>query len=483
VAAAPGSDGSGPALRSDSLEAAERLLRDGRAEEAASAFSRLVDAQPGDGRAIEGRVRALLVLDRWREALGEAREHHARHPDRPRVVSALGQALFRAGRLEEAQQRLEPLATRHDVPARALLTLSRLRSAAGRVEEAQRLVGRALESAEQDRDLHFWAAEVAGTREEALGHLRRYLELSAGDDPDRIEAARDTVELYRELGDRVVWEAEQLPPRLELPLRPIWNRQGTRLGFVVEVRLGDKGKPVRLLLDTGSPGLFLVERLARKRGFQPLVESITFGGGGDRRHRSPRGVFSRFRLGELGFREALATTTRTELEPLGRFHGVVGLSIFNGYRVTLDLPGKRLLLEPGREEASGSPYWICSAQMLIRVDAASGASGLFLLDTGASWSIVSMSFVEEAEGARLGSRANVRAFGGDVEGARLVHDLSLEFQGLRTRDELRAVDLSLRSRLTGTEISGYLGLDALDRTTIVIDTVARRVSVSRRDKR
>jgi hypothetical protein len=65
-----------------------------------------------------------------------------------------------------------------------------------------------------------------------------------------------------------------------------------------------------------------------------------------------------------------------------------------------------------------------------------------------------------------------------VEGARFVGGVELTFQQLTTgRGPLRAVDLSLRSRLSGVEVSGYLGLDLLEGARIVVDTGAHRVEV------
>jgi len=40
---------------------------------------------------------------------------------------------------------------------------------------------------------------------------------------------------------------------------------------------------------------------------------------------------------------------------------------------------------------------------------------------------------------------------------------------------MNAVDLTQRSRLGGTQISGFLGLDLLDGLEVVLDTVHRRV--------
>jgi hypothetical protein len=43
-------------------------------------------------------------------------------------------------------------------------------------------------------------------------------------------------------------------------------------------------------------------------------------------------------------------------------------------------------------------------------------------------------------------------------------------------------DFSLRSRLAGVEIAGYLGLDVLDRSRLVVDTVTRAVSATPADR-
>jgi hypothetical protein len=42
--------------------------------------------------------------------------------------------------------------------------------------------------------------------------------------------------------------------------------------------------------------------------------------------------------------------------------------------------------------------------------------------------------------------------------------------------------MTQRSRLSGVEVSGFLGMDLLDATTIVVDTRARRVAVTAKAK-
>lgn len=428
-------------------------------------------------------IEKLLVADRWDEALPAARRAHEDCGGCAEAGSVLGRALFRAGRLDEARAVLEPLAGQPGITARALVTLGRLLQAASRDDERAYALGvRARAAAPDDPEVLFWAPELTADRTEAAEMLERYLEIAGEEIPDRVEAARGTLELYRELGEREVWIPAERPERAEIPLKPIWDTPGRTAGYMIEVLLGERPKPLRLLLDTGSPGLYVIERKAKKHGFVPLSEETTFGGGGKRRHRTRRGLFGSFAAGPLRYTDALASTTGGELDPQGRFHGLLGLAIFEGYRVTLDMPGKRLLLEPPRDDEPGSPYWMVSGQILVEVAMADGSRPLLIFDTGARGSVISTRLASATEGVREFGGSDVRGFGGRVEGARVVTGVEFEFQGIANPDSvIHALDLSLRSRLSGVEVSGFLGMDVLEESRIVVDTTTRRVSV-RRDR-
>ena len=459
--------------------AAFALLRSGSAGQAAEAFAGLLARDALDTRAIEGRVLSLLASQRWRVAVEEARQHHERLPDDSRVRSVLGQALFRAGRLDEIGALLAADGSREDAPARTLLVLGRLRSAEGREEEAIKLMERAVAAAPGDRETWYWAAGSTTSRAASLQRLERYLEISEGDDPDRIEAARGSVDVLRALGEQAVWVVEKRPERVELPLTRIWDTTtGTTQGFVVRVRVGDKGKQVPLLLDSGSPGLYVIRRVARKRGFVPLAERTAFGGGGERRHRTVRGTFGTVEMGGLRFSNALASMNRQELDATGRYHGLLGLAVFNGYRITLDLKRGRLLLGPQELPAKGDPYWTVEGQMLVRAELNGVHSGLFLFDSGATHTAVNTELAGSLEGARLGAASVVYGFGGRVPGARRLEGVEVTLQTLSSgRSPLNAVDFSTRSRLAAVEVAGFLGLDLLGDSVVVIDTDNRRITL------
>lgn len=455
---------------------AGELLREGKPEEAARLYAEILDAGPADGIALSGRVRALLALGRWREALEEAlrRAAGAASPD---AQVALGEALMRAGRLGEATSALETAARGPHPPPRALLLLARLRAAEGRDREAAGLFDRALEAAPDDRDVLFWSAGAAPTRAAAIERLEKYLERSAGDDPDRIQGARDNIRIFRALGERPVWVPVERPERAEIPLRPIADGEGGAAGYCLEATLGGERK-VRLLLDTGSTGLFLVERMARHGGFEPLGEMTVFAGGGEGREYEKRGLLPSFAIGPLKFADALATATSKEIEPTGRYHGVLGLAPLRGYRIGFDLARSRLLLEPPSEPAQGRPYWVVEGQILVEAATSDGQRGLFLLDTGAVRSIVSDDLVK-ASPRRLATKpVTMRIYGSPVRAARAVLGLEIEFAGVGSRGKpLLAADLSRRGRLGGVEVAGFIGLDLLQGNRLVVDTAGHRIAL------
>jgi hypothetical protein len=155
--------------------------------------------------------------------------------------------------------------------------------------------------------------------------------------------------------------------------------------------------------------------------------------------------------------------------------------VFKGYRVTLDLGRSRLVLQPQAEPPSGSPYWNVSGQLLVEGEAAGGAGGLFMLDTGAARSQVSFTLARSVPKTRFGAEVPVRGYGGNMAGTRAVRGIRLVLPGILPEDrELLAADLTMRSRLGGVELSGLLGLDLLDGARIVVDTKSRRLEVARR---
>jgi len=418
-------------------------------------------------------IRALIDHDQWGEAVVAATAL-AREAPGPESATVLGEALYRAGRIDEAGDALAQVAGGGDVaPARALAQLGLVRAAQGRDEEAASLLQRAATIAPEDPWVLWRAAGAAPTRAKASELLTAYLAHGSGENSDRLEGARGTLRLYAALGERKVWVPVSRPERLVIPLKPVVGGDG----YFVEATLTGS-KKIRLLLDTGSSGLFVVERAVKKGGLVPLSEETVFAGGGSGRSTSSRALLTKIDLGGLVYADALVTTTKDEFDKTGRVHGVLGLSAFSGYRVTLDLAKGRLLLDPPGELAGGTPYWSVEGQLLVRARGGESSEGLFLFDTGATQSMIDTKLAGTIPGATLDKPAEIRTYGGNVAGATLVRGASVSFQGLHRAGTFNASDLTMRSRLGGVEISGYLGLDLLSGCSVVLDPSTHRVAVT-----
>lgn len=431
-------------------------------------------------------IRDLLAEDRWQEALALAREQADLEEGEAGTV--LGEALFRAGELVEAATVLSSVVERYDPPpVRALVRLGLLRLSEGRDQQGIQLLQQALEIGPDDPYVLFWAAGAAGSRERVIETLNRYIDLVGESEPDRVEGARGTIRLLTGLGDRETWIPDSRPAGATLALRKVPGRAGSIRGYTLKATVGERRKPVRILLDTGSPGFYLDDPVARKHGMEAIAEETVFGGGGSGRHRSERGILSRLETGAIVYLDVLAFTSGTRLDPAASFRGLIGLDPFQGYIITLDLAKGQMLLSspppsgdlwPGEGWSTGARYWTVSGQMLVEAGDAGGANGLFILDTGAGRSLVSENFVERVDGAEVRGEGVVRGFGGVREGSRLVEGVDLRFQGLVGNARNLAVDdLKLRSRLSGVEICGFIGLEMLAGQVIRIDTLARRVYV------
>lgn len=425
------------------------------------------------------RVRALLDADRWKDALEHALSMVEGTETSAEADAALGEALWRAGRLKEAAEALARASEAEGADGRTLAALAIARSARGDDREAAALLDRALERSPDDPYVLYRAAGGSPDRATAIARLTRYLEVGKDEDEEKRTGATNTIALYRQLGERPLWVVKERPARLEIPLRGIGAGGGRANGWVANARM-ENGKTIRLLLDTGAWGLTAVSRMLEKGNFEPLAEDTLFAGGGKEPATATRGILPELAFEGLVFGDVLASATARELHPRGDFHGVLGLGVFSGYRATLDLAKGRLLLERGGDPPrGGSPYWIVSGQMLVEAGPEGGEKALMVLDTGAERSVLSKEFARSLDGATVGGSASVRGFSGRFPDAEIVRGVRLAFSGMKDGGGVKsAIDLSQRSRISGVEVSGLLGMDLLDGAHLVIDPSTHTVGAT-----
>ncbi len=447
------------------------------AAEAREAYSKILLEAPGDLVAACGRIRALLALDEWPMALVEARALAARTPDSGEARVVLAESEYRAGRIAASSRLLESVLSGTVASPAALVLAGRLRKAEGRIVEARALLDRAIAEAPNDSSALWWGAETAATRTLTIARFSEWLRRVGDRNSERAAIARATVGLLQALGAREVWRRAAAPERATIALDPLWDPlTGEIQGWLIPTKVGQLKKPVRLLIDTGATGVVLLGRIARRGGFLPLAAGHSVGGGGDGVQRSPRGLMPALEFGPLGYLDPLVTLVDQEIDPTGRYHGVVGLAAFDGYRVTLDLFAGTLLIEPPGELPGSTPYWVVEGQLLVEAVVGSREPDLFLLDTGHTRTLVSTRAVRTLDGALMGPAVAVQAIGGRLAGARALSGVPVRFQSgeVGPRDLVTA-DLDARNRAAGIEVAGFVGLDLLGGRRLVLDTGSRRV--------
>ncbi len=256
-------------------EARPHLLRLGELYEsllddparAVDVYGRLCELAPGDDEALEGHVRCLEALGRWKEAADDlarlaglvepgarkaaALAHRARLlveqlDDLDAGVEALGEAVQSDPTTEEAIELLERLVAQSDaLRARAAPLLVQARRAVGGAREEHAALERVARAARGASDETRWQRELARVEEDALrdyaAAFSRWREL-----------------LQHTPHDPEAWEAAERTATAAGELEALAAMMATACG-----RAPDEGRPATPVVEVESLRAELLDRLAR----------------------------------------------------------------------------------------------------------------------------------------------------------------------------------------------------------------------------
>jgi Aspartyl protease len=257
---------------------------------------------------------------------------------------------------------------------------------------------------------------------------------------------------------------------------------------VVTVRLEDRIE-ARLLLDTGDPGgLTLDPELARAAGARPLpgeTRSLT-GLLGEETRELQRVRLRGVRLGNWELPEPEVWTT-TGVREFGRAIGVeldgfLGVAALRPFRVTIDYPRRRLLLQrspaapSGGADDGGAILRLLDGRLLVETRLHDRLPRLMLLDTASAATFIAK---EDAGPTRPDPQGPARFADAGARVTLLPRRLlpSLRIGAARLRDlpvvpydfdRLRAAGLAGAS----PPVSGIIGADALAGHVLVLDPAA-----------
>jgi predicted aspartyl protease len=318
----------------------------------------------------------------------------------------------------------------------------------------------------EEPDFIFSLAQSAARAElykEAADAYERFLLIAPRTDEDRRARIRGLIDFLRYLGSQSrlynISGASQTSVQFDLPNnRPIIN-----------VRVNGRKEPLRFVLDTGSGISVISDETAKQLG----LKSVARGG-------MARAVGGKFEI-VYGFLQSMEIgEARIENVPVYIRHfyndeipvdGYIGLAVVAKFITTVDYGARTFALKRQRSEDSASSASQASIEIPIRTTTSGFLSGEvqvegvrkpfnFIIDTGASISVVSEKMMELDEMSNFKQPARMRVYGaaGVADGVQtLILPRILLGPHAREKVDVAVLDLEPVNETTGFVQSGIIG--------------------------
>lgn len=406
---------------------------------------------------------------------------------------AMGEALYRAGRIPDSADHLAHAVFLDPCNARVQYDLARIAAlnalhgvAATRLEKAHQL--------SPSDPLILWAwldtlPELA--RSQAINAL-----LSAETPLDEnlrkeLKSVLDT----QQAGEQqrcTIAPSSQLTP---IAIEPVRHDAYQISTYALTVAFN--GDRRRLELDTGASGITLTQEAARKLHLEVKDHEYTFGIGDHGSTPSSVAVVDSIRIGNIEFSHCVIQILDKK-EVLDNTDGLIGGDVFSSYILTLDYPKGQLRLRPlpvppqasslsaslntmgnddlpqNRYIAPGMSHWThifrVDHQLLLQTNVNQTGERLFLADTGSGTNLLSNTMAREIHHASETDDVTMKGLSGKVDKVNEIGAFQLDFAGLHQPvASMLAIDLTTLSHSAGIEISGILGRATLTQLVMEID--------------
>jgi predicted aspartyl protease len=244
-------------------------------------------------------------------------------------------------------------------------------------------------------------------------------------------------------------------------------------GYGIRARLNDRAT-VTLLVDTGSSGITITRKLAEKIGASKLSEQAIEGVGKSGPAVGYKAWVDKVVIGDLEFHDCFVHATPREIAEVD---GIIGMDVFSQYLITLDMPARKLRLEPipARSNDGGPAHAEAFTQtftlghfLLLPTDVGKKATGLFVVDSGSNANTISPELARSIPEMRA-FNSPMSGASGVVNSAFIADDTTLRFAKVNRNDRISTLDLHSVSKDLGIEVSGQIGFSAIQDMKLTID--------------
>jgi predicted aspartyl protease/tetratricopeptide (TPR) repeat protein len=411
---------------------AERALRDGDFVLAEKIYRALLNKDSHDTSARLGLSLALLKQRNLQDAYDHAARVIVSDPLSARAHALLGSAILGAGDFRESVQEFRTALSLDENEDMAIAGLAMVDFYENRSDLALRGLRRACALAPNEPDYIFSLAQAAARTErykEAADGYERFLAIAPKTDADRRARIRGLIDFLRYLGKQSSLYDLAGSNRTVVPFQSTDNRP------ILSVRVNGEKTLLRFVLDTGSGMSVVSEETARRLG----IHSVARGGmaravGGGGRFEIVYGFLSSIEVGDVRV-ENVPVFIRHFYDDKNTVDGYLGLSVISKFLASVDY-GQHAFLLVRKRQADSSDLWgtinqaaavakkpsIPGVEIAIRTTSSGFLSGEvqlegvsklqnFIIDTGASVSVVSEKLAAIDEMSRYIGEDRMRVYG------------------------------------------------------------------------
>lgn len=461
------------------IKQATKLRRNGSLAEAEALLRSAVEL---DGKRTEARVELAYVLTKQRklfDAYNLVYEVAKADPKNSRAMAVLGATLLSGGRFVDARLILFNALRLNKKEHLAWAGFGMLNFYENNIDESLQNLMEAVYHKPDEPDYLFALAQVSARSEkyqEAAEAYRDFLSISDSADAERRARIKGLISFLTFLGqtERLYVSAGQ--EKTTVPFELVGNRP------IIKLRVNGKNEPLRFVLDTGS-GISVVSDETAKR---LKIKKITRGGyakgiGGNGKFEIVYGLLREIRIGEVSLKN-VPVYLRKFHHDSQRVDGYIGLSLISKFLATIDYGNQTFSLlkreaytgEVGASTDLSLPLRLTSSGFLSGEVQLEGHDSMlnFIVDTGASVSVISDRVAKEEGISRFVNSERLRVIGAagvtDEVPTFLLPRVSF---GSHSRRSIMAValDLDIINEASGFEQSGILGGNFLKNYRLTFD--------------
>jgi predicted aspartyl protease/thioredoxin-like negative regulator of GroEL len=322
-------------------EQAARALRQGEFEVAEKIYRALVEKNPKDTAARLGLSFALLKQRNLRDAYDHAARVIALDPTSARAHALLGSALLASGDFKLSVEEFRTALAFKQDEALAIAGLSMINFYENRSAVALAGLRRAVYLDPDEPDYVFSFAQAAARSEhyrEAADAYESFLRIAPRTDADRRERIRGLISFLRFLGTQRQLYMTGGASQSTFPFELVNNRP------IINVRINSSKTPLRFVVDTGSGMCVLSNATAELMNIKPIAQgglARAVGGGG--RFEIVYGFLNSLQLGEVRIENVPVYIRHfhNQHEPVD---GYIGLSVLAKYLASVDYSTQQMTL-------------------------------------------------------------------------------------------------------------------------------------------